>query len=178
MPRRGRSSSAAAWAVALVLLLSGCVSQGLAFRVDDRLDITAPVERSEVTLPVTVRWDVRDFQVLEAGAATERPRGKAGYFAVFVDGTPQPPGKTLAWLAREDRSCRPSDGCPDAEYLAARNIYSTSSQQITFAQLPRPSDETKKERHYVTIVLLDPAGTRIGESAFQTSFIVKRKGSS
>jgi hypothetical protein len=94
---------------------------------------------------------------------------------VFVDQTPQPPGKTLAWVARKDRSCRKSDGCPDAEYLAARNIYSTSDTSITFEQLPRPSDEKKKERHNVTIVLLDAQGRRIGESAFYVEFTVKRK---
>lgn len=175
MSLRGCSRAAAGFLA--VLVLSGCVSQGLAFRVDDRLSISSPKDRSEVTLPLTVRWDIRDFDVVQPGTSTDRPRGNAGYFAVFIDGTPQPPGKDLAWLARKDRSCRPTDGCPDAEYLAARNIYSTSAQQITFAQLPRPSDSTKKERHRVTIVLLDPAGKRIGESAFQSEFIVKRKGS-
>jgi hypothetical protein len=163
---------------ALCLSLSGCVSQGLAFRVDDRVEITSPKDRAEVTLPVTVRWSVRDFEVIEPGTSSSLPRGKAGYFAVFIDGTPQPPGKSLAWLARNDRSCRPADGCPDAEYLAARNVYSTSALDITFEQLPRPSNEKHKERHTVTIVLLDPSGKRIGESAFQATFIVTRKNSS
>jgi hypothetical protein len=164
----------AAVTAALSLLLSGCVQQGLAFRVDDRLTIDAPEARSEVTLPVTVRWSIKDFTIVDpgSGAATAKD---TGYFAVFVDHTPQPPGKTLAWVARKDRSCRKSDGCPDAQYLAARNIYSTSSTSITFDQLPRPSDKNKKERHNVTIVLLDPQGRRIGESAFYVEFTVKRK---
>ncbi|MDX6199683.1 MAG: hypothetical protein QOJ79_2834 [Actinomycetota bacterium] len=171
---RRRSGRLAAVIAALSLLTSGCVAQGLAFRIDDRVRIDAPKARSQVTLPVTVRWSVKDFTVVAPGieaTATDH----AGYFGVFVDQTPQPPGKTLAWVARKDRSCRVSDGCPDAEYLAARNIYSTSQTQITFEQLPRPSDTSKKERHNVTIVLLDAKGRRIGESAFYVEFVVKRK---
>lgn len=171
-----RTARAAALAVALTLVLSSCVSQGLAFRVDDRLTILEPKARSEVTLPVTVRWKVRDFDVVEPGSLATGDKGKVGTFAVFVDGTPQSPGKTLASLAKKDRSCRPSDGCPDAQYLADRNIYSTSKTEITFEQLPRPSDEKSKERHDVTIILLDPQGKRIGESAFYVQFIVQRKG--
>ena len=174
MRRRVRAGTGAvAIAAALSLLTSGCVAQGLAFRIDDRLTIEAPKARSEVSLPVTVRWSIRDFTVVDPGSGSASG-DKAGYFAVFVDGTPQPPGKTLAWVARKDRSCRAADGCPDAEYLAARNIYSTSSTEITFEQLPRPSDKNKKERHHVTIVLLDPTGRRIGESAFHVEFVVKR----
>ena len=161
-------------AAVVSLLTSGCVSQGLAFRLDKRVTIDAPEARSTVTLPVTVRWSVKDFQVVDPGSAAET-NDHTGYFGVFVDQTPQPPGKTLAWVARKDRSCRKSDGCPDAQYLAARNIYSTSQMQITFDQLPRPSDKNQKERHNVTIVLLDAQGRRIGESAFYVEFIVKRK---
>jgi hypothetical protein len=159
----------------LPLLLSGCVQQGLAFRVDKRVSIVAPEARSEVTLPVTVRWTVRDFDVVDPGT-TGAGGSRAGYFGVFVDGSPQPPGKTLAWIARKDRTCRASDGCPDAEYLAVRHIFSTSQTQITFEQLPRPSNTNQKERHNVTIVLLDGSGRRIGESAFSIDFTLKRKG--
>jgi hypothetical protein len=168
------SGRLAAVAAALSLLTSGCVQQGLAFRVDDRLTIDAPKARSEVTLPVTVRWSVKDFTVVapDAGGAATKD---TGYFAVFVDRTPQPPGKPLSWIARKDRTCRVADGCPDAEYLAARNIYSTSDMSLTFEQLPRPSNKREKERHNVTIVLLDAQGRRIGESAFYVEFVVKRK---
>lgn len=176
MSRRLRAGAIGLTA-ALSLLLSGCVSQDLAFRVDKRLTIDAPEARSEVTLPVTVRWHVRDFHVVEPGAAASGD-GRSGYFAVFVDSAPQPPGRPLAWLARKDHTCRAVDGCPDAQYLAARDIYSTSDTQITFQQLPRPSDEHRKERHSVTIVLLDPQGRRIGESAFHVEFTVKRGGTS
>lgn len=155
-------------------MLTGCVSQGLAFQVDDRLTITDPKARADVKLPVTVRWNIKDFTVRKGdGAGGGR---SAGYFGVIVDGTPQPPGKPLSWFARKDRSCRSGDGCPDAEYLAARGLYSTTDMSLTFEQLPRPSDSNKKERHNVTVILLDPAGKRIGESAFNVEFTLRRKG--
>jgi hypothetical protein len=159
---------------ACCLLLTGCVPQGLAFRVDDRLTITSPKDRAEVTLPLTVSWEIRDFTVVGPGGASSG--SKSGYFGVFIDRAPQPPGKPLSWVARKDRTCRPADGCPDAEYLAARQIYSTTDTHLTFAQLPRPSGDNKhKERHSITVVLLDPAGKRIGESAFQIDVTLKRQ---
>jgi hypothetical protein len=146
--------------------------QGLDFRVDDRLTITSPKARAEVTLPLTVSWDVRDFTVVGPGGPSAG--AKSGYFAVFVDQAPQPPGKKLSWVARKDRTCRPADGCPDAQYLAARYIFSTTDTHITFEQLPRPAGDKFKERHSITVVLVDPAGKRIGESAFQLDVTVKR----
>lgn len=156
----------------LCLALSGCVAQGLAFRADDRLTITSPKDRAEVTLPLTVSWQIRDFRIERGTGATG---GSAGYFAVFVDQAPVPPGKPLSWVARKDRTCRASDGCPDAQFLASRGIYSTTDTHITFEQLPRPADSNQKERHSVTVILLDPSGHRIGESAFQVDVVVRRK---
>ena len=155
------------------LLLGACVPQGLAFRVDKRVTITSPDDRAEVTLPLTVSWQVHDFTVTKSSTADG---SDAGYFAVFVDRAPQPAGKSLAWIVRKDHSCRPADGCPDADYLAARGIYTTTDTHITFDQLPRPSNEKRKERHSITVVLLDPAGKRIGESAYQVDVVLRRKG--
>src|SRR3954449_7464875 len=81
LPRGARGIVIALAAVASILL-SGCVPQGLAFRVDDRLDITSPKDRAEVTLPLTVSWTVRDFTVDKSGATGTKD---TGYFAVFVD---------------------------------------------------------------------------------------------
>lgn len=152
--------------------LSGCVPQGLAFRLDERLTFSAPEDRATVTLPVTIDWDIRDFEITEPGG---EPRKDAGSFAVFIDGSPMPPGKPLSWVARKDKSCRASDGCPDAEYLSARGIYATTETELTLEQLPRSGDEDRRERHRATIVLLDARGTRIGESAFEIAFDVDRE---
>ncbi|MCA1711969.1 MAG: hypothetical protein LC789_10215 [Actinobacteria bacterium] len=156
----------------LCAALAGCVPQGLAFKVDDRVSFSSPKDRATVRLPLTLEWDVRDFDITAPGG---EPRKDAGYFAVFVDSSPMPPGKKLAWIARKDNSCRPADGCPDAEYLAARNIYMTTNTKLVLEQLPRGNDEDRRERHRATIVLLDASGARIGESAFEIAFDIDRK---
>ena len=175
MPEAGRrpvSRPATALALAaLCALLSGCVPQGLAFRVDDRLTFLSPEDRSTVTLPVTLDGEIRDFDVVDPGA---EPREDAGYFAVFVDRTPMPPNEDLRWIARKDDSCREEDGCPDEEYLNARGIYPTTETELTLQQLPRIGDEERKERHRAVVVLLDVEGKRIGESAFEILFDLDR----
>lgn len=154
--------------------LAGCVPQGLAFRVDERLTFQAPEDRSTVTLPVTIDWDIRDFEVTGPGGPA---REDAGYFAVFVDRTPMPPGRSLRWTARDDRGCREDDGCPDAEYLEARGIYTTTETALVLEQLPRlGDDDDPRERHRATVVLLDATGTRLGESAFEVVFDLRRVG--
>lgn len=160
-------------AVALLatVLCTACVPQGLAFRLDDRLSITAPSDRQEVTLPVTLRWEVEDFEVAEPGST---PREDAGYFAVFVDRAPMPPGEELAWLARDDKGCRVGDGCPDAEYFSNLGVYTTSKTELVLEQV-RARNTAGRERHVATIVLLDGAGRRIGESAFDVVFDIDRE---
>lgn len=173
------------WPPAIVLLTvllvavggsSACVADGLAFRTDTRVEITSPEDRSEVTLPLTVSWTVRDFRIVEPGDEVGEGQD-AGYFGVFVDRAPQPPGETVGWVARDDPGCRPVDGCPDEEYLAVRGVYETTDTSMTFNQLPQPvGDPATRERHTVTIVLLDTEGRRIGESAFSVDFTVEREG--
>lgn len=150
----------------LAALLAGCAVSGLAFRVDDRVEITHPEDRASVTLPVTITWTVDGFDV--AGP-------DAGRFGVFVDRAPQPPGEGLDWFARDDDSCRPEDGCPDAEYFRQRQIHATSDTSFVIDALPPPSTSRGPERHEVTIVLLDGDDRRIGESAFHVEFEVDRE---
>lgn len=171
-----------ATAVALLGLcgvLSGCIPEGLAFKVDERLTFRSPEDRSTVTLPVKLDWEIEDFEVVPPGKG--EPRKDAGYFAVFVDGSPMPPGKDLRWIARKDNSCRADDGCPDEEYLEARGIYTTTDTELVLDQLPRTTSDDegeRRERHRATIVLLDASGTRIGESAFEIAFDVDREAAS
>lgn len=167
--------------IAFTLLLgavasSACAAEGLAFRTDTRVEITAPEDRAEVTLPLTMSWTVRDFKIVKPGQEVGQTQD-VGYFGVFVDAAPQPPGEPVSWVARDDTGCRPADGCPDKEYLAVRGIYETTKTSMTLDQLPQPVGEpTTRERHTITIVLLDPAGRRIGESAFSVDFSVDREG--
>lgn len=150
--------------VALAVLGSGCGVSGLAFRQDDRLSFVTPDDRSKVTLPLTVQWRVDDFAV---------GRG-AGSFAVFVDRAPQPPGKSLDWLARDDSSCRRSAGCPDISWYAERDVFPTTEPELTLEQLPVRGDD-RREWHEVTIVLLDEHGRRVGETGWSLEFQVERE---
>ena len=172
VPRAPQRIATLLTVLGLCLPLTGCVPQGLAFRVDERLRFLAPDDRSTVQLPVTVDWEITDFDVTKPGGETSTA---SGYFGVFVDTTPMPPGKDLRWLVRKDRGCREADGCPDAEYLNARGIYTTTDTKLRLEQLPRTAKEDRRERHRVTVVLLDASGTRIGESAFELAFDIDRK---
>lgn len=159
-------------AAALTTALTGCVPQGIAFRTDTRLSIVSPRDRATVTLPVTLRWDVRDFTVAEPGGPVQPD---TGYFAVFLDSTPMPPGKPLRYVARTDDSCREADGCPSEQYLNDRNVYTTTQTRLVLSRLPQTAADGKRERHRATIVLLDSQTRRIGESAFELTFDLDRK---
>ena len=149
-------------ALALGLALTGCAPEGLAFRVDDRVQVVQPADRSTVDLPLTIDWEARDL-----------PDGTS--YAVFVDTTPVPPGEPLSWVARDDSGCRESDGCPDATYLADRGIHATDQTELVLEQLPRTDRAgDDRERHRATVVLLDAEGRRLGESAFEITFDVDR----
>ena len=146
--------------------------EGLAFVKDERLTIVAPDSLSTVTTPVTIDWEVEDFRVTgEDGSSSD----DAGYFAVFVDGAPMPPEEDLAWLARDDRRCLETKGCPDRTYFADRGAYSTTETSLTLKHLPDQDAYQGHERHEVTIVLLDGTGHRIGESAWYVDFFYDRE---
>jgi hypothetical protein len=149
---------------ALVVLTNGCAVRGIAFRQDDRLSFVTPGDRAEVTLPFTVAWKVDDFDV---------PRD--GSYAVFVDRAPQPPGKTLEWLARDDDSCRTADGCPDATWFNERDVFPTTKTELTIDRLPARTDD-RREVHEVTVVLLDRDGRRVGETGWTLEVQVARHG--
>ena len=157
--------------VAVALVLSACVPEGLAFVKDDRLEISAPKSRATVTTPVTVDWTVHDFEVT---GKTGDERDDAGYFGVFVDRAPMPPGEPMAWLARDDRRCQATPGCPDRVFLADLGAYTTTETSFTVKNLPDRDAYQGHESHEVTVVLLDGTGRRIGESAWYVDFFYDR----
>lgn len=160
--------------VLIATLASACGTSGLNFRKDERVTITEPQDRAKVRLPLTVTWTSRDFDVTGRDGS-KRP--DAGYFGVYVDRAPQPPEKTQAWLARIDQRCKGVPSCPDEEYLAGINVYGTTKHSFTVQRLPQPPSNAPRRRefHEVTIVLLNGAGERIGESAFTIEFEVERE---
>ena len=161
----------AALAVAGLVGAPACATGQFQFVADHRVHIRAPHQRSTVSLPVTVRWSYDDFKVTGPHTSGD---SHAGYFAVFVDRTPVPAGKDLRWLARNDRSCRADDGCPNNEYFTTRQVFTSTEPQMTFAQLPKPGQHHGPENHTITVVLLDGSGHRIGESAWYVDFKLRR----
>jgi hypothetical protein len=156
-----RTRSSAVLAVAAVLALAGCDVGRLNFEQDHRLHFEQPADRSDVRLPFTLRWRF-------AGAPP------AGY-AVLLDQSPPPPGKTLAWIVRHDRGCTPAAGCPNPAYLAGRGAYRTSGPALTLRAVTKDRViHNGSEHHTATVVLLDAAGRRVGESFWSREFVLRR----
>lgn len=152
MGRRG-----VAWIVVAVVAV-GCRS-GLAFRADDRVAITAPSDRSVVTVPFEVAWEAADL-----------PEGSR--FAVLVDRTPPPPGEDLVWLSRHDPGCAAVD-CTGADHLRLLRVQVTDASRVTLESVPRPV-RPGRELHEVTVIVLDAAGRRDGEVAGTVTVEVDR----
>ena len=164
----------AAFAAALAFLTSACGVSNLAFFVDNRLHFVAPKPRAMVSLPVTISWRMADFDVVPPGTLPVSSR--SGYFAVFVDRAPIRPGQTVAAVA--DRRCRRTPGCVNAGYLADRGVYTTTEDFVTLRQVSNLNSYQSVQTHEVTVVILDSAGKRIGESAWYLDFRMRRLGAS
>lgn len=169
---RGRGGALVALALAALALLAGCNMSNLEFVKDNRLRFVSPRSRQLVGVPVRVAWVMSGFRVEGLGSAP--PSRDAGYFAIFVDRAPVRPGQTLLSLA--DRSCRVTPGCFNAEYLAERNVYTTTGDSFTLEQVPALNSYEKVQVHQVTIVLMNTAGQRIGESAWYLEFRLRSVG--
>jgi hypothetical protein len=175
----GRAGLRTLLSAALVLpLLAGCGLTHLAdlnFRVDDRLHFTGPEDRSLVQAPFTVRWTMRDFRVAAPGS--EPPSDDAGYFGVFVDQAPVKPGQTLDAVASGDTYCEQDPKCPDRAYLRDRQVYETTEPTLRLGRVDTlTNDKSDVQLHAITVVLLDTAGHRIGESAWELDVRMHRVG--
>lgn len=139
----------------------------LAFVQDDRVDIVAPKDRAEVSLPVQIRWSVDGFPVGPG----------EGSFGVLVDQEPPRPGKTLRSLFANSEQCQGQGGAEACEadgFLEARGVFETTRLSITIEQLPDTADVGRREFHEATVVLLDENGRRIGESGWTVQFELKQ----
>lgn len=149
-----------ALAIAALVPLVGCRVSGLDLVQDKRVKIVAPRDRQEVTLPLQVEWTARDFTL----SSTTQPDG--GFFGVFADVNPPPPGEDLEYLV--DENCRRLPNCPTQPYLNDRGIYWTTDTKMMIDLLSPAID-----RHEVTVVFLDNTLTRVGDAAFWVGFKVK-----
>jgi hypothetical protein len=173
-PRASRRALPGCLALTVVLLTAGCDIAAMQFANDHRIKVVEPTMRSTVRTPLTIRWTYKDFELTGADGGTDPHKG---YFGVFVDRAPVPAGKTFAYVAHNDKSCRPQSGCPDAAYLADAHVYATDKPEITLETLPfQPGVRGGREEHTITIVLLDGSGHRIGESAWFVDVRFRRRG--
>lgn len=162
---RDRRALIPLFVVALALLASACRLQALAFREDNRLQIVAPKDRTEVRFPVTVRWALR------------QSIPNLGSFVVTVNRSPQAPGKGLESFVRDLDECKGSalNICLQPAFMGGRGVYQTLEPQITFDVLPKRTGVSKSEedRHEVTVALLDKAGRRMGEVGWTVTFTAR-----
>lgn len=154
--------------IVAALLLTSCDTSNMQFVQDHRVRIVEPADRSTVTLPLNLRWEVNGFEITGKNGTASRD---AGYFAIFFDRPPMPPGKSLEWMARQEGSCG-SDACGSVKNLA--DVYATESTTLKVTLLPAIDESSGVERHEAVVVLLDGSGNRIGESAFYVTFNFKR----
>lgn len=165
--RHGRRWGAAVpGLLGLSLLLAACDWSDMAFVQDHRVRFIEPADRSTVTLPVTLSWEVEGFHVTGKDGRALRD---AGYFAVFVDRSPIPPGKSLEWLAQQEDSCG-SSACGSVDNLSG--VYATDDTRLKLTRLSATGRDI--EKHEAVVVLLDGTGRRIGESAFYVQFNFER----
>lgn len=169
----GRCRRALTTAVFAAVVGSACSVSGLAFVQDRRLEFVSHDDRESVRLPVTIEWTIEDFEVVDPDTSGSAAPGE-GYFGVFLDARPQPPGEPMTWHAEGDETCERDPGCPDDEWYRLRGIHTTTEPEFTIDRLSRPSDDTRRELHTITVVLLDAEGVRIGESAWQLEFEIDR----
>ena len=81
-------------------------------------------------------------------------------------------------VASGDHICLSDPQCPDADYLAARRVFTTTTPTLTLPRLPQvPGDGEPVQVHRVIVVLIDTAGHRIGESAWELDLRLPRAGS-
>lgn len=151
---RWRSIAAAA-VLASALLNTGC-GGGLLFSRDTRLKITSPRSLSTVSTPVRLTW-------------TGRPPPASASYAVFVDALPVHPGQNLRSLA--GNLCARDPGCVDTAWLNRHFVFLTRGNQLELDNLPvLGTPRADRDMHTATIVLINAAWTRVGESAWTVTF--------
>lgn len=138
-------------ALVALVLLAGCAGSG--GRVADRrVSDLEPAPGSTVTPPVVLRWSSR----IEPDAGL--------YFAVFLDTSMVPPGQSVLPFA--DGACESITSCIDRGAIAGPDVFVTVLPSVDPGDLlPGP------HRFFVTLV--DDAGVRQGDVAWNASFTVE-----
>jgi hypothetical protein len=147
-----------AMSIVAVLVATAC-SGGLVFAKDTRVRIVSPRDLGTVSTPVHIRWTAEVTPAL--------------MYAVFVDALPIHPGQNLRSLA--GARCAGIPSCVDVAWLNRHNVYVTNQPDVELDALPiLGTPHGNPDMHTVTIVLVDPAWRRQGESAWTVTFAVSR----
>ena len=155
-PYRLRAPFAAAGVVASGLLNAAC-GGGLLFSHDTRLSIISPRSLATVSTPVHLRW------------TGQLPTGNSATYAVFLDALPVHPGQNLR--SQAGKVCANAPGCVDIAWLNRHFVYLTRGNRLELDALPiLGTAKADPDRHTATIVLVNSAWTRLGESAWAVTF--------
>ena len=130
----------------IALTTTGCGGD-LLFRNDRRITITSPDSFATVSQPLTIRWSARDFTA-----------PADGHFMVFLDRSPQAPGETIDSFAPADR-------------YGIVTLDQTEVTTSSFRRDPNAPSATAAH-HEATVIVVDPSGRRIGETAGFVEFDV------
>jgi hypothetical protein len=106
---------------------------------------------------------------------SEPPTKSAGYFSVFIDRAPIKPGRSLRSVGDTDRACVHDPSCPDAQYLADRQVYSATEPLLKLTEVQPLETKDGVQLHGAIVVLMDTAGRRIGEAAWRLEFRVRKR---
>jgi hypothetical protein len=158
---------------------TGCATSlaGLQFHNDHRMTIITPHENEKVVAPVSLRWTMKNFTV--AGPRQGPINNGTGYFAIFVDRSPVRPGQTLAAVNHRNSTCAHSTLCLSRSYLASEQVYTTTKAELVLPQVADISgNQQSVQFHTATVVLMNTAGHRIGESAWTVEFKMHTEGGS
>ncbi len=162
-------------AAAVLLVLSAplvaCDTSGYAFKVDETIEIVEPAARSEIDLPLLVRWtDEKPPARLRVDVADP----DAEYYAVFIDRAPMGPGDRLESLLQRGTTCLPRQQCPTTQQLTDLNVHLVAEPALLldFVADRRVADDSR-DTHEVIIVRMR-GDRRVGEAAFLQTFFVKR----
>ena len=151
-------------ALAVALAGSGCSVSHLDLVNDHRLHFVTPANRSHAHLPVQFSWTMTGYPA-------------ASSFALFVDRAPVRPGQRLDAIASGDRTCDHPPGCDNPTYFAAHQVYTTTAERFTLDHVDTLSGNRQGQQlHQVTIILVDSAGRRVGESAWYRFIWLPRTG--
>lgn len=170
MRDRGTIRQVAGIAVA-ASFVAACGVSGLQFQTDDRLAWVTE-DRSTVTLPIVLEWDAPGYEITGPDGNSDPD---AGYFAVFLDRSPQGRNAAIESLAEDDDDCIDLPGCPDRQWYADNDVWIVEkATSLTIPDLALPRDTDAREFHDFTVVLLDGTGRRQGESALRLRLEVDR----